>query len=156
MPDVVSPDILIIGVGNEFRGDDGSGLLVVRGISPVDSQSVQIIELPGEGTELMQVWQGREIVIVVDASQSGAQPGSIVRLDASDTRLPAGFFSYSTHAFGLAEAVETSRNLNTLPKKLIVFAVEGTAFGQGAKVTKAVQKSIHSVRHAVLNEIRGN
>lgn len=147
-------DVLIIGVGNEFRGDDGVGLLVARNLELNNIQNFQVMELPGEGTELMQVWQERERVIVIDASQSGMQPGEIVRLDAGAGPLPTGFFSYSTHAFGLAEAVETSRNLRNLPNSLIIFAIEGQNFAQGSDLSDVVLQSIKTVSDAVRSELR--
>jgi hydrogenase maturation protease len=79
--------------------------------------------------------------------------GSIIRLDAIAAPMPTGFFSYSTHAFGLAEAVETSRNLGTLPEKLIIYAIEGHAFGQGDRVSAAVEKAVKSVVERVLAEV---
>ena len=38
--------------------------------------------------------------------QSGAAPGTIHRLDATETPVPSRFFHYSTHAFSVAQAVE--------------------------------------------------
>ena len=47
--------------------------------------------------------------------RSGAAPGTTRRLDASRERLPAELFRGSTHALGLAEAVELARALDRLP-----------------------------------------
>jgi len=148
--DDVACDVLVIGVGNDYRGDDGAGLLVARALFASGVAGMRVLELPGEGTELMDTWLGEKRVIVIDASKSGAEVGAIMRLDAIAAPLPAGFFNYSTHAFGLAEAVETSRNLGTLPEQLIIYAIEGSAFCQGDPLSAAVEEAVTSVVDRVL------
>lgn len=146
----MADDILVIGVGNDYRGDDGAGLLVARALVAAGAAGMRVLELPGEGTELMDAWLGEEQVIVVDASSSGASVGEIIRLDAIASPLPAGFFNYSTHAFGLAEAVETSRNLGTLPQQLIIYAIEGSAFGQGDPLSAGIDEAVRRVGDRIL------
>ncbi len=155
MADDRARDWLVIGVGNDYRGDDGAGLLVARALLTSGAKGMRVLELPGEGTELMDAWAGEERVIVIDASSSGANAGAIMRLDAIASPLPTGFFSYSTHAFGLAEAVETSRNLGTLPQRLIIYAIEGDAFGMGDMLSSVVEEAVERVVDCVLAEVGG-
>ena len=64
------------------------------------------VEHEGEPVGLIEEWAGADAVIVVDAVSSGAAPG---RSTASTPRagpLPAALSHGSTHAFGVAEAVE--------------------------------------------------
>ena len=63
----------------------------------------------GFGAALMAAWQDAEVVILVDAVRSGAEPGKIHHFDARDEHLPTDFFHYSTHAFSVAEALEQVR-----------------------------------------------
>jgi len=147
-------NILVIGIGNEYRGDDEVGLLVARALAASGLEKVQVLELPGEGTELLEAWRNRDHVIVVDACQSGAAIGTITQIDVNASPLPSGFFSYSTHAFGLAEAVETSRNLGILPQKMTVFAIEGKNFAQGAPLTAGVEAAAGQVSMRVADELR--
>jgi len=48
----------------------------------------------------------------------------------------------STHAFGVADAIELARALDRLPPHLDVYAVEGVEFGLGTPLTPAVQRAI--------------
>ena len=148
-------DVLVIGVGNDFRGDDAAGLLVARALAARAGEALTVLELPGEGTELMAAWQGRAHVIIADAARSGAKVGSHTRLDAGAVPVPRGFFSYSTHAFGLAEAVETARNLNCLPAKLVIYAIEGRAFAQGAPMSPEIEKAVAATAAAIMWELAG-
>ncbi|HXX63553.1 MAG TPA: hydrogenase maturation protease, partial [Bacteroidota bacterium] len=58
---------LLIGIGNEFRTDDALGILVAREVRRRNPEGLTIKEQSGEGTALMEAWEGGEEVIVVDA-----------------------------------------------------------------------------------------
>jgi hydrogenase maturation protease len=122
---------LIIGIGNEYRGDDAVGLIVVRRLKERLAGSPTVLEQSGDGAALMEAWQGAEKVIIIDAVMSGAAPGTIHRFDASAQPLPKDAFRCSTHAFGVAEAIELSRALSELPQSLVVYGIEGKNFAAG-------------------------
>jgi hydrogenase maturation protease len=123
--------ILVIGVGNEYRSDDAVGLVVARRLRQLSLENVTVIEESGEGTDLMESWKGAHMVIIVDAASSGAKPGTIHRIDARAQRIPTGLLRYSTHAFGVGEAVELARAMNRLPPHMVVYGIEGERFDEG-------------------------
>ena len=138
----ISGQNLLIGVGNEFRNDDALGILVAREIRRRNLPGVTVVERSGEGTALMDTWAGAELVIVVDSIFSGKAPGEIHRLDAARDQIPRGFFHYSSHAFGVAEAVGMARELNVLPARVIIYGIEGKEFGEGVGLSDQVVKNI--------------
>ncbi len=138
--------VLCIGIGNPYRQDDSVGLVIAAALQARNLPGVTVIEHNGEGVALMDAWRGAEAVILIDAVSSGAAPGTLFQFAAHRSPLPAGYFTYSTHAFGLAEALEMARALNELPPYCIVFGVEGTSFGFGTALTPEVE---HSARESV-------
>ena len=146
--------IVIIGVGNEYRGDDGAGIAVARRLRALFPNGPTILEESGEGAALMQAWQGAAWVMLVDAVSSGAPPGTIHRLDAGAAPLPAGFFHYSTHAFSLAEAVELARSLDQLPSHLIVYGIEGENFHAGLELSPSVEQAMEALVEQAAEELR--
>jgi hydrogenase maturation protease len=146
--------VLVIGVGNAYRGDDAVGLFVAQRIRELGlAGGVEVIEADGEGTELMEVWRDADLAILVDAVSSGASPGTIHRFDAIAEPLPAGFFRLSTHAFGVAAAVELARELDRLPSRLIVYGIEGKEFSAGASFTKEVENAASRAVKRIVQEI---
>ena len=113
---------LIIGLGNDYRSDDGVGRVVARRLRAESLDEVGILEETGEGAALIEAWRGADFVILVDAVHSGGEPGTIYRIDAQAEEIPRSFFHYSTHAFSVAEAVEMARALGQLPRRLIFTA----------------------------------
>ena len=94
-------DILVIGIGNTFRRDDGAGVEVIRRLEQCDTPGVQINEQSGEGAALMSAWEDFSSVILVDAVSSGSPPGTIHLLKPMEKEIPSEFFHYSTHAFSV-------------------------------------------------------
>ncbi len=133
---------LIIGIGNPHRGDDGVGAAVVAGLK---AKGIDAIAFDGDGMELMVLWEGQSHVIVIDATQSGIEPGTVQHFEAHEVHLPNDLFRHSTHQFGVAEAVEMSRVLGELPAKLELFGVEGDDFSVGDGISDAVRVGIDAV-----------
>jgi hydrogenase maturation protease len=134
----------VIGLGNAARGDDAAGLIAARRLGGLEHE--------GDPVGLLDVWDGAESVVVIDAVRSGAEPGAVHRFDATDSPLPARpRSSSSTHAIGLAEAVELARALGRLPAHLVVYGIEGERFEAGTGLTPAVSAAVQAVAAAVLD-----
>jgi hydrogenase maturation protease len=101
---------------------------------------IEVSERLCEANDLLEAWQGRDAVVLVDAMRSGEAPGTIRRFDVSSEPLPARLrCSMSTHAFGLHDAIELGRALNRLPRRVIVLAGEGRHFEAGATPSGEVE-----------------
>jgi hydrogenase maturation protease len=150
----MKPSVLVLGVGNAMRGDDAAGLLLARALQAVASPALAVRSVSGEATALMSAWAGYDAVIIVDAMHSGSPPGTIRRFDARAGRLPASFSSTSTHAFGVAEAIELARALGQLPAAVVVYGVEGLSYDMGEPVSGAVAGAISRLQDGVLAEAR--
>ncbi len=145
--------VLCIGVGNELRGDDVVGRLTVRLLGYQSLPDTTFIEATGEGAALMDAWADAEAVFLIDAVSAGQPVGTIYRFLAHSQALPSQFFSYSTHAFSVAEAVEMARVLGQLPSHFIIYGIEGENFAAGASITPAVEKAVHEVIRQISAEI---
>jgi hydrogenase maturation protease len=151
-----SRQILVIGLGNDYRGDDAVGRVVTRRLKAIGADNVRVVEESGEGAALIEAWKGADFVIAIDAAYSGGAPGSIHRFDAESQPIPSSFFHYSTHAFSIAEAVELARALNQLPAKLVVYGIEGKTFDAGAGLSLEVEGAAAELVSWVEEELRTN
>jgi hydrogenase maturation protease len=147
---------LVIGLGNDYRGDDAVGHVVARRLKAMADDSVRVLEESGEGAALIETWKGADFVILIDAVHSGGTPGSIYRFDAKANLVPGSFFHYSTHAFSVAEAVELARELNQLPRRLVVYGIEGETFDSGVGLSREVEAAAGEVLHSVKEELCTN
>ncbi len=134
--------VSVIGLGNEWRSDDAVGLEVARRLGGRT--------LDGEPIGLVEALDGEDELVLVDAVSSDAPPGTVHTFDASSAPLPGALFgASSTHALGLSEAVELARSLGRLPRRVVVYGVEGKsfAFGRGLseEVAAAAERLVHEV-----------
>lgn len=147
--------VLVIGVGNLYRRDDAVGLVVARALREKSLGEIKVLEMSGEGAALIEAFQNAERVIVIDAVCSGATPGTIFRFEAHRQPIPTEFFRYSTHNFGLAEAIELARSLGRLPKELIVYGIEGRDFSLGEGLSPEIAQAAQVITQLIGQELRG-
>ena len=140
--EAASTTLLLIGIGNPDCGDDGAGAEVVRRVAAAAPDGIRTSILSGEAAKLIDAWTGAERVVVVDAASSGSPPGTIRCFDANAGPLPAGHERRSTHGLGLAEAIELARNLDLLPSRLTVYAIEATETSVGSRISPAVADAV--------------
>ncbi|HET6213258.1 MAG TPA: hydrogenase maturation protease [Micromonosporaceae bacterium] len=134
--------IIVIGVGNPFRRDDGLGPAVITRLRARDLPGATLATSLGETGDLIDLWDGAELALVVDAIRSSpAHPGRVHRLTVgqlSGERARAA----SSHGMDLGEAVELARELGRLPVRLVLYAVEAGDVGFGLDLTPAVERAV--------------
>lgn len=145
---------LVIGVGNAYRSDDAVGLIVAQRLRQRSTDRFTVLEESGGGVALIDTWKDADAVILVDATHSGAEPGTIHCLDARSQPLSPEVFRFSTHAFGIAEAIELARALNHLPERCIVYGIEGRSFAAGVGLSPEVERAVEQVVAQVLEYLR--
>ena len=142
--------LLVIGVGNDFRGDDAAGLLAARRLRAC--RGVRAVEHTQDGLSLMEHWRATDHVVVVDALSSGHAPGTIFRFEATEGPIPGDIGWISSHSPGVAEGIETARVLGRLPASLTVYGIEAEHVDPGDRVTPAVAAAVEEVALAILDE----
>jgi hydrogenase maturation protease len=152
--EIKGPKALVIGIGNEFRGDDAFGLCVAREVRALNLPGIEVIEHHGEGASLMELWKGHRAVMIIDAVKSGVAPGTLYRLDASQGKIPATILTQSSHEFGVAQAIETARALGMLPPSLILFGAEAAQFELGSPMSPQLENHVQIVSSKIVEELR--
>jgi hydrogenase maturation protease len=144
---------VVIGVGNDYRRDDAAGLAVARRVRALAPDDVAVVERDGEPAGLIDAWAGAAIAFVVDAARSGAEPGTVHRLE-SGAQLPSSSRHASSHAFAVGEAVALARAVDLSPRRLVMIGIEGADFRMGTGLTQAVAAAVDDVAASVLAELR--
>jgi hydrogenase maturation protease len=143
--------MIAIGLGNEFRHDDAIGLIAARRLR---DRGMPAEEHEGDLAALMERWKLTDRLILMDAIRSGAAPGTVRRLDVSASPLSREAFKSSTHAMGLADAIELSRTLGTLPVCVLVFGVEVLDLSPGIGLSGEVERALPDLLEKVATDMR--
>ncbi|MDH6447629.1 MULTISPECIES: hydrogenase maturation protease [unclassified Streptomyces] len=150
--------IAVVGVGNEFRRDDGVGWAVVARLRERATRrswppDVVLATCDGDPARLIGLWEGVELAVVVDAAHAHpGTPGRVHRLELREAGL-SGATTTSSHGLGLGEAVELARVLGLLPRELVVYAVEGADSDFGTGLSPAVAAAVEPLAEAVESDI---
>lgn len=132
----------IIGVGNCDRGDDAVGIRLARDLEDQYPDLAEYHCVDNDGTRLLDLLDGADMVIVIDAMNSNSEAGVVRCFDVSEKAAPTELFGASTHQVGVAEAIELARVLGTLPRICLVVGIEGEDYGFGAPLSPAVHKAL--------------
>ena len=148
---------VVIGVGSEFRRDDGVALAVLARLAGRVPAGTELVASDGEPVALVEAWDGAGRAVVIDAAtgmDGGA--GSLRRiLVAAGSALPTlpEPARASWHDAGLTTAIALSRALNRLPATLIVHLVQVADTGFGQHLSPPVAASVGPLADAVLADL---
>lgn len=140
---------MVVGVGNDFRGDDGAGLAVVRSLGMRPLEDVGIVELKDDVTGLLDHLHECDTAIIIDAVKAGDQPGTIHSFDASHKALPASHTRQSTHGISIGSLLELARLQGKLPRRIVVYGIEGEQFEHNSRLTPQVELAVNRVADLV-------
>ena len=91
--------VCLLGIGNPDRGDDGLGVRLAEAVRAAGYPGVIVAERTPERWVAEVVRGGWQTVVLLDAIEMGAAPGTVVLLDARE--ITARFPQVSTHKFSL-------------------------------------------------------
>ncbi len=153
MPGPGDTATVVIGVGNEFRRDDGAGPAVVAWLRGLVPPGVKLVVTDGEPTRLIEAWTGAALAVVVDAVRAQPpRPGTVHRF-AVDRAGAAPARPASSHGLGLDDAIGLALALDRMPGRLIVHAIEAADLAQGTGLTPPVAAAVGKVADAILEDI---
>jgi hydrogenase maturation protease len=145
--------VVVIGVGNEWRHDDGIGPAVVGQLRDLVPSGVELVITDGEPTRLIEAWTGAALAVVVDAVR--AQPPHPGRVHRFVVDRPADGLARtaSSHGLGLDEAIALAVALDRMPGRLIVHAIEAADLTPGTGLTPAVAAAADPAATAILDDL---
>ncbi|MEE1784939.1 hydrogenase maturation protease [Streptomyces sp. SP17BM10] len=155
----VASRIVVIGVGNDFRRDDGVGWAVVARLAegaerqPLPAGTALAVS-DGDPARLIGLWEGAVLAIVVDAAHAHpGLPGRVHRLELDTEGLSPAGGATSSHGLGLGEAVELARVLGRLPGRLVVYAVEGADTSLGTGLSTPVAATVEPLVRRIVKDL---
>ncbi|MBM4146468.1 MAG: hydrogenase maturation protease [Nitrospira sp.] len=119
--------ILVLGIGNFLRSDDGVGLHVIEALRKEKTgDNIDLMEALS-GLDILDAIKGYDRIILVDAIKTGGEPGTIYELSLKDIQNKHTNHSFSTHLnMDLSTMLELGNRLfpGKIPKDIRVIAIE--------------------------------
>ena len=145
---------LVVGLGNTLRADDGVGARVAQALAEqARSGDVEVVEGGTLGLDLVNLMEGRQRVILVDAAEMGRNPGEFVRFGLDQVTLLGDDKYISVHAAGLRDALLLAQVLGVLPKEIVIFGVQPASLEWRETLSPAVEARLPHLIAAVQAEL---
>jgi hydrogenase maturation protease len=151
--------ILICGLGNKLKGDDGIGPFVVEELErralPPD---VDLIDFGTSGFKCALEIGRYDKVIFIDAIEAGEQPGQIHRIRLKKEDLldspSLSSFAISLHESDLEKILATAALLNNYPREVVVIGCEPKDISFGLDLSREAKQAINKIIALALEEAR--
>ncbi len=141
------PRVIILGMGNELRGDDGIGPMVIKSLKKeIRDPDVEIIDcgvVPENFLSKIESFKPGK-VIIIDAIDANKKPGTVhIIKELSNNQL-----ALSTHRVPLSIMVEYLKKNAKVEVVLIGVQVKNTEFGSemSNEVRAAVKEIVNKTR----------
>lgn len=141
-------EVLVVGCGNLLRGDDGVGPILVRQLWELGvPDGARLVDGGTAGMDVAFQMRGARRVVIVDASATGAQPGTIYRVPGAEVAELPPLGGLHTHSFRWDHAIAFARwaLAEACPEDITVFLVEAAGVEPGADLSEPVAAAMEQV-----------
>lgn len=129
--------VLILGIGNRFRGDDGAGPLLVECLKgKVEDALLDVGEEPLNYLEVIQS-EAPDAILVFDTAEMGEEPGCVRRLNLEDLSKCA---TVSTHSIPLHQILRLIEMKTAA--HIVLFGVQAGTLQLGSRMSPEVECAV--------------
>lgn len=146
--------VLVLGIGNAVMSDDAFGVRVVAELQRQFQfpPEVEIVDGGTLGLDLLPRFEGVVQLLIIDALEMGAAPGTVFRL--AGEQVPRAFASkLSVHQMGVQDLLAVAELQGNLPAELVVWGVQSGSIEMSLELTPAVATAVATVVEAVAVEL---
>ncbi|MBN1506871.1 MAG: hydrogenase maturation protease [Sedimentisphaerales bacterium] len=144
---------MILGIGNILLCDEGVGVRVVQAMREMAlPPGVEVADGGTAGADLLDIISDRRKVIIIDAMDAGAEPGTIRHLRVEELAGGTGT-RISLHEIGLMETLAMARHLNSAPIEVSILGVQPKEVRPGDKLTEELTAVVPRVVRMILDEL---
>jgi hydrogenase maturation protease len=143
--------VLVVGVGNTLRVDDGFGVAAARRLQAMDlPEGVNVLETGTSGmTVVQELMEGYDALLVLDIVDRGRPPGTIMLIepDLPDATAMSHDERHSltgnTHLANPSSVMMMAQAMGTLPPQVLMVACQPLdATGLGMELTPPVAAAV--------------
>lgn len=145
---------LVVGLGHGDRADDAAGPMVARLVAPHLPEGWSVVEHHGDLTTLVDLCQGIDELVIVDAVVSGAPPGTLHHMLMGEETPPDLVSAGSSHGIGLLEAIALGRTLGHMTGRVTLVGLEAQRLAVGSAMSLEVQANLPLAAALVLEDVR--
>ena len=150
--------VKVIGIGSPYA-DDTVGWRAIEKLKQQHSLGtllparVDLIEADRPGINLIQMFQGADFVILIDAILDKSNRNIVIRV--SNNQLISTQHAVSSHSMGVANAIALADKLNILPEKLLIIGLGIDRGGEESVTDRSIDVLADAVTRELLDYLQG-
>lgn len=146
--------ILIVGVGNLLLGDEGVGIHAVRELEKRSlPPHVDVVDGGTAGLNLLDLMIGHERVIIIDAVDGGAQPGTVFRFSPEEMGEDVERLPLSLHQMEVLNVLQLATYLGQALPPIVVYGIQPETMDWSTELSATLRSHLDELLHGVLNEV---
>lgn len=145
---------LVLGLGNILLRDDGVGVRVVERLGR-DVQlppEVEVLDGGTLGMDLLPYLEGVDRLVVVDAVDMRAEPGTVARFQGEEVPTVIAL-KVSPHQMGLADLLAAARLCGFYPREVVLWGVQPAQVDVGLDLSEPVAAAVETLVDQVSQEV---
>ncbi len=146
--------IAVLGIGNILLSDDGIGVRAVEALRDRYDfpESVEVIDGGTMGLDLLPFIEGKDRMLIIDAVDSGKQPGTIEKLEGED--IPK-FLSLkmSVHQIGLPDMLSAAHMMGIIPEEMCLIGIQPKTLETGLALSDEINKKLDLLVEAAMEKL---
>lgn len=148
------PTTLVLGLGNILLGDEGVGIRVVERLQQLYDlpDELQVLDGGTLGLDLLPYVEDADQLLVVDALELGAEPGTVARLEGHQVPAFLGV-KVSPHQVGLADLMAVTRLRGKFPRELVLWGVQPEVIAVGIELSSTVAAQVDNLAEKAAAEL---
>jgi len=145
--------VVVIGLGNPLMGDDGLGLAVLERLREYAFlPEVELVDGGTWGMNLLPVIEDADELILIDAIDTGAVPGTLARLEHA--QLPRYLATkISPHQVDLRDVLALAELRGTLPADTVALGLQPASVELRHSLSEVVRGGVETLAAAVVREL---
>jgi hydrogenase maturation protease len=145
---------LVLGIGNVLLRDEGVGCHVAHALEGIPLPDVKVMD-GGTCPDVLQLREGADKLVIVDAVKGGGTPGQIYRFHPEDIALEQKPL-LSLHDMNLIDSLKLMQLWH--PDKIgigetVIIGVEPKEIGWGLELSPELEKRMSRIIDAILSEL---
>lgn len=153
---VAATHTLLVGIGNTLLTDDGVGVHVIRELDALRQageigRAIRLRDGGTIGLALLSEFKDLDALIVIDAMELGAGPGTVRVFQAADMDLQLRGRKGTAHEVALADLMAAAQLIGCMPERRALVGVQPGSTQWGLSPTEPVRAAISQACEIVLS-----
>lgn len=147
-------NVLLLGIGNTVMSDDGVGVTIIQQLQQRYDfpERVTVVDGGTLGLDLLPMLENLQQLILVDAIETGQQPGQWVRLVGEE--LPIALETkLSPHQMGVKDLLAVAQLMGHSPREMTLFGIQPKLIEMDTELSPEVAAAVEPVINAILSEL---